>query len=600
MSQDHTKAEDLSEKEQHSPSRSDSGSQHDVVANTAEEESSDDMGALDGKPKSLIAIVMIALSLAVFLSALDTTIVTVALPAIAEHFHSTASYTWVGSAYLLANAASTPIWGKLADIFGRKPMLLAANALFMIGSLICGLSINVGMLVTARAIQGAAGGGLLTLVDTIIGDLFSLRTRGTYLGMIGGVWAIACALGPIIGGAFTSGVTWRWCFYINLPIDGIAFFIILFFLKLKTPKTPLIEGFKAIDWAGSFFVSITANSTRLRTLTMLQIIGGTLLFLFGLQYGGQTFPWDSATVICLLVFGIVCVVIFGFVEWKVAKYPIIPLRLFKYRNNCGALLVAFFHSLVFISAFYYLPLYFQAVKGASPILAGVYILPAVLMTGVSAAATGAFIGNTGNYLIPMYFGMTTMVLGYGLLINFQASSGWAKLIIYQLLVGIGNGPNFQAPLVALQTKIKQSDIATGTATFNFVRNIATAVSVVVGQVVYANQLSGMKNRLQQLGSAAGLIASGDAGANVEMIQDLPRDQRSIARSAIADALSPMWIMYTAFAAAGLICILLVSKTELTTTHEVTEVGLEAQKRAEAERKAEQERKDVEKANKSRL
>ncbi|KAK4609115.1 Efflux pump dotC [Fulvia fulva] len=575
MSLDHSKADDLSEKEPHLPSRSDGGS-NDVAPE--EEESDDDMGALDGKPKSLIAMVMLALSLAVFLSALDTTIVTVALPAIAEHFNSTASYTWVGSAYLLANAASTPIWGKLADIFGRKPMLLLANALFMIGSLVCGLSINVGMLITARAIQGAAGGGLLTLVDTIIGDLFSLRTRGTYLGMIGGVWAIACALGPVVGGAFTSGVTWRWCFYINLPIDGIAFFIILFFLKLKTPRTPLIEGLKVIDWAGSFF-----------------IIGGTLLFLFGLQYGGVTFPWDSATVICLLVFGVVCVVIFGFIEWKFARFPIIPLRLFKYRNNVGALLVAFFHSYVFISAFYYLPLYFQAVKGASPILAGVYILPAVLMTGVSAAATGAFIGNTGNYLIPMYFGMTTMVLGYGLLINFQASSGWAKLIIYQLVVGIGNGPNFQAPLVALQTKIKQSDIATGTATFNFVRNIATAVSVVVGQVVYANQLKHMTGRLEQLGPAAELISSGDAGANVEMINALPRDQRAIARSAIADGLSPMWIMYTAFAAAGLVCILLVSKTELTTTHEVTEVGLAAQERAEAERKAEKQAKDVEKA-----
>ncbi|EME38645.1 dothistromin MFS transporter-like protein [Dothistroma septosporum NZE10] len=580
MSEDHTKADNLSEKDPHSPERSDSSSHEDAHARE-EEESSDDDGALDGKPASLIAIVMIALSLAVFLSALDTTIVTVALPAISAHFNSTAAYTWVGSAYLLANAASTPIWGKLADIFGRKPMLLLANALFMIGSLVCALSINVGMLITARAIQGAAGGGLLTLVDTIIGDLFSLRTRGTYLGMIGGVWAIACALGPIVGGAFTSSVTWRWCFYINLPIDGLAFGIIFFFLKLKTPKTPILEGFAAIDWAGSFF-----------------IIGGTLMFLFGLQYGGITFPWDSATVICLLVFGVVCIVLFGLVEWKFARFPIIPLRLFQYRNNCGALLVAFFHSFVFISAFYYLPLYFQAVKGATPILAGVYILPAVLSTGVSAAATGAFIGNTGNYLIPMYFGMSMMILGYGLLINFDAGSGWAKLIIYQLIAGIGNGPNFQAPLVALQTKIKQSDIATGTATFNFVRNIATAISVVAGQVLYQNQLKKMTSTLQQLGPAASLIAAGDAGANTQAINALPTPQRDLARSAIADALSPMWIMYTAFAAAGLFCILLVSKTELTTTHEVTEVGLEAQKKAEAERKAERQAKDLEKAQKS--
>lgn len=152
--------------------------------------------------------------LAVFLSALDTTIVTTALPTISEHFHSPAGYTWIGSAYLLSNAASTPLWGKLSDIFGRKPILLVANAVFLVGSLIAALSVTIGMLITARAIQGIGGAGLLVLVDIAISDLFSLRTRGAYLGVIGGTWAIACALGPIVGGALTDKVSWRW--YVRL------------------------------------------------------------------------------------------------------------------------------------------------------------------------------------------------------------------------------------------------------------------------------------------------------------------------------------------------------------------------------------------------
>ena len=167
------------------------------------------------RTKLQTTIIMLSLCASVFLAALDTTIITTALPTISEHFHSNAGYTWIGSAYLLANAASTPSWGKFSDIWGRKPILLVAVAIFFIGSLLAGVSVNIGMLIAARAIQGIGGGGLIILVNICISDLFSMRNRGTYFGVIGGVWAISSAIGPVLGGVFTEKVSWRWCFYIN-------------------------------------------------------------------------------------------------------------------------------------------------------------------------------------------------------------------------------------------------------------------------------------------------------------------------------------------------------------------------------------------------
>lgn len=484
-----------------------------------------DSTPLEERGRARIALIMTALGMAVFLAALDVTIITTALPTISEYFHSSAGYTWIGSAYLLGNAASVPSWGKISDIWGRKPVLLIANVVFMIGSLVAALANSIGMLIAARAIQGIGGGGLVTLVNICISDLFSMRRRGAYFGIIGGVWALASAIGPIIGGVFTEYVTWRWCFYINLPLDGAAFLIILFFLDLKTPKTPIVQGLKAIDWLGS-----------------LLIVGGVLMFLFGMEYGGITYPWDSATVLCLIIIGVFTMVLFVLNERFVAKYPVMPLRIFKYRSNIASLGVCFVHGFVFISSSYYLPLYFQAVRGATPLLSGVYILPSAISLSFASMATGIFIRKTGKYLPPIWFGFFFMTLGMGLFIDFDATSGWAKIIIFQIIVGIGIGPNFQAPLIALQTKVKPRDIATATATFGFVRQLATSISVVIGGVIYQNE---MKKRAATLTAAvgpkdAGVLTGGGAGASVDLIDALASGPRQVVRVAFAQSLQPMW------------------------------------------------------------
>ncbi|KAG9695206.1 putative major facilitator superfamily transporter, partial [Aureobasidium melanogenum] len=530
-----------------------------------------DSTPLEERSKGKIALIMTALGMAVFLAALDVTIITTALPTISEYFHSSAGYTWIGSAYLLGNASSVPLWGKISDIFGRKPVLICANVLFLIGSLIAALANSIGMLITARAIQGVGGGGLVTLVNICISDLFSLRRRGAYFGIIGGVWALASAIGPVIGGVFTEKVTWRWCFYINLPLDGAALIIIFFFLDLKTPKTPLWEGLKAIDWSGA-----------------LLVIGGVLLFLFGLEYGGVTYPWDSATVLCLIIIGVFTMGLFVINEWKFAKSPVMPLRIFQNRSNIAVLGVCAIHGMVFISASYYLPLYFQAARGATPLLSGVYILPQALSLSFASMATGIFIRKTGQYLPAIWFGMTFLVLGFGLFIDFTANSSWAKLIIFQIIAGIGIGPNFQAPLIALQTGVQPRDIATATATFGFVRQIFTSISVVIGQTVYQNQMNSKTASLvAALGpKVADQLTGGGAGANTQLIDSLPRGQKQVAQTAFAQSLHPMWIMYTCFAALGLVVSLFIKKKELSKKHTETKTGLDAQ-RANAEAQAQE-------------
>ncbi|KAK3673924.1 hypothetical protein LTR78_006126 [Recurvomyces mirabilis] len=514
------------------------------------------------RTKGRIAIIMCALALALFLSALDSTIVTTALPSIAEHFHSSSGYTWVGSAYLLGNATSTPIWAKVSDIFGRKPVLIAAKFVFLIGSLVAGLSNSIGMLIAARDVQGIGGGGLNVLVSIVIGDIIPLRIRGAFYGAMGGIWTLSLAIGPMIGGALTQGASWRWCFYINLPIDGIALVVLFLFLDVKTPKTALLAGIKAIDWIG-----------------VLLVIGGTIMFLIGLQLGGVSAPWQSAEVLCLLSFGVTTLALFLFWEWRSARSPIMPQSIFAGRSNKGTFAVASLHGFVFIPVTFYLPLYFQAVRGASPIQSGIWLLPTALSIAVGSPLNGLFIGKTGQYLPPIYFGFVLMTIGYGLLIDLDAHSSWAKLIPYQIIAAIGFGPLFQSPLVALQAHTPPRDLSTATAALTFVRSLFTSMSIVVGQAVYENAFAKKIPHLRSIltPEQAGSILNGNIGAATNLIEQLPQVPRNAVRVAFANSLQPMWIMYCAFAAVGCVAMFLIKRKELTRKHEETVTGLEAEK-----------------------
>ncbi|KAM0556726.1 hypothetical protein ACHAPJ_005785 [Fusarium lateritium] len=516
-----------------------------------------------GRTKSETILIMGALCLALFLAALDTTIITTAVPTIAEEFNSSQGYVWIGSAYLLGNASFVPTWGKISDIFGRKPVILAAAIIFWIGSLLCAVSNGMAMLIASRAIQGIGGGGLIVLPNIAISDLFSMRNRGMYFGILGMVWALASAVGPILGGVFTSQVTWRWCFYINLPISAVAFVILVFVLKLHNPRTPMKEGLLALDWPGSIL-----------------IIGGTIMWLLGLEFGGVSFPWNSATTICLIVFGVLVVGLFLVYEWKVAQIPVLPIRLFQKQNSLAAYGVGFTHAFVFMSGSYWLPLYYQGVLGASSLLSGVYLLPYVLSLSFVSAGAGIFIKKTGMYKIAIVSGLIVTVIGFGLFINLEPRANWAKIIIFQIIAGIGIGPNFQAPLIALQTNVEPRDIGSATSCFSFIRQLGTSISVVVGGVIFNNKMESQYSRLEQeLGpELADKLSGSNAAGSVGLVGSLTGEDGRVAKTAFWKSLQTMYIVYACFAGLALIISLFIVQVNLSKEHQEHKTGLKSLKR----------------------
>ncbi|KAL9011786.1 MAG: hypothetical protein Q9173_003402, partial [Seirophora scorigena] len=484
-----------------------------------------------------IAAILLALSLSLFIAALDMTIVATAIPTISADLKSASGYLWIGGAYLLANAAGAPLWAKLSDIWGRKPILLAAVTWFAASSVICALANSMLMLIVGRALQGTAGGGLLQLVNIVISDMFSMRfdgppntpklslricrdntlscslfrsatkrkaqqirQRSLYLGLCEFVWALASGIGPILGGVLTQLVSWRWIFWVNLPCSALAFLLILLFLDVHNPKTTISDGVKAIDWFGS-----------------LSIIGLTVMLLLGLNFGGTTFPWGSPKVICLIVFGCLMSVFFVVSERRLARYPLMPLELLKERSNVMSLLVNFVHGFVFIAGEYYMPLYFQSVRSASPIRSGVLTLPFLLPQTVTGIVVGVLIHTTGRYRELMWIGTLLMTLGFGLLIHLSAASRLPEIVLFQAVAGLGSGMLFEPPLIAIQAHVSQADTATATATFGFVLNLATSVSVVIGGVLFQNGMRARAAPLASAGLAPDLVhalSGGDAAASV--------------------------------------------------------------------------------------
>lgn len=503
-----------------------------------------------------LAFILLALFLSLFVAALDATIVATAVPVITHELNSATGYTWIGGAYLIANAVASPIWAKLSDIWGRKLIMLSAVGIFFASSAVCATAKTMRVLIAGRALQGSAGGGLILLVHVVISDLFSMRQRSLFMGITESVWAIAGGLGPPLGGVFASLVSWRWCFYINLPICGCAFILLLCFLDVRHEKTSFRTGIKAIDWwgIGSF-------------------LAFALMVLLGLDFGGDVFAWDSAKVICLIVIGIGMLGAFIYSEAKLARYPLIPLALFKDKSNLAAMGVGAFHGLSFMPGEYFVPLYLQGVKQYSPVRSGVLLIPLVVATATVGVITGVVIHKTGHYRQLIWVGAALLTLGNGLFIMLDRQTSLATFIGLTIVFGCGSGMLFEPPLIAIQSRAQQADVATATSTFSFCRSISLSISVIIGGVVFQNSMDAQTKHLTQAGLSADIVESvsgKEAAANVALAGRLTDPyQRYIVEDAFATSLRNMWIMYTVLAFLALLSGVFVGKSNLSRDHKET-------------------------------
>jgi EmrB/QacA subfamily drug resistance transporter len=497
-----------------------------------------------------VPIVMTVICMGGLITALDAVIVGTALPSIARDLGATTTeLAWVGSSYLVASALLQPVWPTLSELTGRKIALDIGFVLFLIGSLVAALARASSTLIAGRVVQGLGAGNIILLCNVLISDLFPLRERGLYIGIYAAASCLGAALGPVVGGLLTSYVDWRWCFWINLPFSGIALVLITVLLELPPLQfLASVRDLKHIDWAVSALIAIA-----------------TTLFLVGLQLGGVALPWASATVIGLLVGGIVAALLF-LAQEHTHQQPIVPPRIFSTRSPAACLAVAFLHGMTYIACLYYLPLYFQLVLRASPVQSGVWLLITAVPMSFIIVAAALTIRKTGHYRPVIWFSAGALTLGLGLSIAFPSHRDWALIACVELLLALGIGPLFQAPLLALQSSSAPEDVSRANGAFAFMRTMSPGVGLVVGQVVLQNQL-----RTHLKGAAAAGVPQALLNRvlkEVTALADisfLPVGQQEVLREALRDSLSRVWIMFTATAGACLLISLLIKHYPMSTT-----------------------------------
>ncbi|KAH6696947.1 major facilitator superfamily domain-containing protein [Plectosphaerella plurivora] len=512
-------------------------------------------------PSSQIALLMLALCLSVFLAALDAVLIATALPSIARAVSaSDAGFAWIGAAYLLAMAAAVPLWGRASDILGRKPLIMTAQAFFMAGSLVSALAPDLAVLVAGRAVQGLGAGGVMALVNIVVGDMFSPRERGAYFGMIGAAWGLASGVGPLLGGGLTEGLSWRWCFWINLPVSAISLIILAVYMRKPVMAARDIRGRKKR--------SVVADLLAIDWLGAATFAAATLLLLVGLELGGTQRPWTSPLVLCLVFSGATMYGLFALTQARVSRHPLMPPLLFRDTAIVATYVATFFHGLTFASLAFFLPVYFQAVLGASPIHSGVWLLATAVPLALCTMCVGVLIRRTGRYIDIIRAAAAVTVLAMGLFVTFPPEPDWARIITFQIVAALGVAPNLQALLIGLQARVSKEDLAAGTAAFAFVRNVSVGIGVVIGQVMLQSAMGMRRGEMVEAGvdaalaerlSGGGAIATMGGGMTELGLGGLQAD---LVRRCLTDGLGRLWVMQCVTAAAGLVSTIFIRQVDL--------------------------------------
>ena len=509
-------------------------------------------------------LIFLSVCVATILVAIDLSILSTALPTIADDLHSGDLFVWVANAYILATTVSMPIFGQMANIFGRRSLTIISVLVFMLGSGIAGGATSTGMLIAARAIQGIGGGGIITLGEIIVCDLVPLLERGQYSGIISGTYAIGTIIGPVMGGLFTQHANWRWVFYINLPICGAALALVVPFLNLKHRREgTILDRLKRVDWAGN--AVLTASVTSI---------------LLALAWAGTKHSWSSWKTVLPLILGLLGTLGFGAIQYSgYLEEPTMPPKLFSNRTSISIFFMAFVHGILLLYVTYFLPVYFQAVLGSSPTRSGVQIFPIATTIAPAAAISGVLITIYGKYRVFHFLGFALMAAGSGSLVVLDENSSVGAWVGFQVLFGLGNGMVFNTMIPPLLASLPASEVATATATWTFMRSFGSIWGIAVPSAIFNSRTDHLvADRLSEFPAIAALLVKGGAyqRATAAFVESLPAIPRHTVIGIYTDALKTIWYISIPFCLIGFPIAMFVKSYVLSNELE-TDFGMEDRK-----------------------